>query len=132
MLRPMTWMAIASLFASWGCDGPGRDAYRGLRVPEATLGSSEARDRGRELFVRNCALCHGEAADGRGERRSALSTPAADFTSRSWRERATPRSTFVAIREGVRGTAMPAWRQFTDDEVWSLVAYLLARASQDR
>jgi high-affinity iron transporter len=130
-MRTWAWIATSVWLASSGCDGldrGGSGAYRGVAVPEATLASPEARSEGRTLFLRHCALCHGEAADGRGERRAALSTPAVDFTSRRWRGGADPRRAFEAIREGVRGTAMPGWRQLSDEEVWSLVAYLLAVA----
>jgi high-affinity iron transporter len=125
--------AIAVLLMCWGCDLGDRTVpqpYRGLAVPEATLASDEARERGRSLFLRHCALCHGEEADGRGERRAALSTPAVDFGSRLWRGRATPRGAFAVIREGVRGTAMPGWPHLSDEEVWSLVAYLLSVAEE--
>lgn len=128
-MRPLSTIAICMSLASSSCELADRDVpapYRGLDVPEETLASPEARAEGRALFLRHCALCHGEAADGRGERRAAMSPPATDFTSRRWRERADPRATFAAIREGVRGTPMPAWRQLSDEEVWRLVAYLLA------
>lgn len=128
-MRRTGWIGIAVLLASSGCDAGGRDVpprYRGIPVPEEVLASAEARTDGRTLFLRHCALCHGEGADGRGERRAAIHPPATDFTSRRWRAGANPRHTFVAIREGVSGTSMPAWRHLDDQEVWSLVAYLLA------
>lgn len=112
-----------------GCNGD-RDlppAYRGVEVPHARLASARARERGRALFLEHCALCHGEGADGRGVRRSLSSRPA-DFTDPSWRRRTSPRRIFWVIREGVRGTAMPAWKVLDESETWDLVAYLLSVA----
>jgi mono/diheme cytochrome c family protein len=132
MRRMLQATAICVSLASSGCDRgaavPAR--YRTLAVPDATLASAESRARGRALYLEHCALCHGERADGRGQRRAALSTAPADFTSRAWRAGTTPRRLYAVIHGGVRGTAMPAWRTLGDDEIWSLVAYLLAVSEQ--
>jgi mono/diheme cytochrome c family protein len=113
-----------------GCSGPDAElpaAYRGMEVPATRLASAEARARGRALFLESCALCHGEHADGRGMRREGLGRPPRDFTSPTWRRSASPRRVYFAIREGVRGTAMAAWKGALDEEqTWDLVAYLLS------
>jgi hypothetical protein len=36
-----------------------------------------------------------------------------------------PRRVYFAIREGVRGTAMPSWKSLEEGEIWDLVALLL-------
>jgi high-affinity iron transporter len=95
-------------------------------VPEAQLRSPEARERGRTLFAQHCALCHGENADGQGARREGLSTRPRDFTDPAWAHRRSPRSVYVAIREGVRGTAMPSWKSLEAEETWDLVAFVLS------
>ncbi len=102
------------------------EPYRSLPVPRAILQSATARHQGRALFLSHCALCHGERADGRGVRREGLAQAPRDFTSAVWRAETSPRRVFYAIREGVRGTPMPAWRIFSDGETWSLVAYILS------
>ena len=102
--------------------------YLRIDVPEARLRSAQARSRGRELFLKHCALCHGEGADGHGARREAFNRPPADFTDPSWQRRKSPRRVYFAIREGVRGTAMPSWRSLDEAEAWDLVAYLRSLA----
>ena len=114
------------LSACRGQDAELPGAYRTLRVPADRLASPEARERGRRLFAEHCALCHGEAADGRGARRAGLSRPPADLTDPAWRARTSPRRAYFTIREGVPGTAMPAWRSLGPEETWDLVAYVLA------
>ena len=125
----LAWLSFS------GCSGgPDRGlpaAYRSLPVPAARLAAAEARARGRSLFLRHCALCHGERADGHGQRREALSTPPADFTSPAWRQRVTPRTVYFTIREGVNGTPMPAWRTLSEDESWDVAAYVLSAAGED-
>jgi mono/diheme cytochrome c family protein len=105
-------------------DGDLPPEYRRASVPEQRLATAKARERGRELFLSYCALCHGERADGRGARSQGLSTRPADFTDPEWRRRTSPRRVFFRIREGVPGTAMPSWKPLGEDEAWDLVAYL--------
>ncbi|HSD67581.1 MAG TPA: cytochrome c [Vicinamibacteria bacterium] len=101
------------------------EAYRRVEVPEARLISPGARERGRALFLADCALCHGERGDGHGARSSGFAKAPANFTDPAWRRRATPRRVFFAIREGVRGTPMPSWKWLSESETWDLVAYVL-------
>lgn len=118
------------LLGLWACDSSGvPPVYRRIAIPELRLASAEAQARGRALFQDHCALCHGERADGMGLRRN-LSVPAADFTDPTWRARLTPRRAYFVIREGIRGTPMPAWKALDEDEVWDLVAYVLSVAVQ--
>jgi mono/diheme cytochrome c family protein len=127
-MKPLLAVLTLSLICT-GCRGGDSDlpaAYRRLEVPEARLRSPEAKTRGKALFVASCALCHGVRGDGRGLRGSGFAKAPADFTDPAWRRDASPRRVFFAIREGLRGTPMPAWRSLSDDESWDLTAYVLA------
>jgi high-affinity iron transporter len=133
MTRPWAllpvFLPICALGPLEGCGGADADlpaAYRRLSVPEERLASEAARERGRQLFLEHCALCHGVRADGKGVRRQGFSTPPADFTDPRWRGRVSPRRVYHAVREGVQGTAMPSWKALSDDEIWDLVAYVLS------
>lgn len=88
--------------------------------------SPEARARGRQAFATYCALCHGAAADGQGARRSAFTQPPRDFTDKAWRQSVTPDKVFARIRDGIPGTAMPAWRSLGDQTIADLTAYVLS------
>ena len=114
-------LALTSSSCSRDADLPPR--YRGLRVPEGRLRSAEARARGRALFLKSCAHCHGERGDGHGIRSEGLRPPARDLTDPAFRKRMTPRAVFAAIREGRSGTAMPAMA-LSDEETWDLVAFV--------
>lgn len=127
MSRYLRGLSILAL--STACSRPQEalpPPYDQLAVPGARLESPQAWERGRRLFLGSCALCHGERADGEGVRRSALSTRPRDFTDPSWRRRTSPRHVFYVIREGVHGTAMPAWKGLGDNDTWDLVAFVLA------
>jgi len=109
------------MIASWGCRA---DSHG--RVSAADLRSPGERARGKELFVEHCALCHGENADGRGQRSEGLVGRPADFTSAGWRSSATPDGVFTVIREGKPGTSMPAWRSLDERDVVALTSYVLS------
>jgi mono/diheme cytochrome c family protein len=102
------------------------EPYRRLAVPAETLASTAARERGRRFYVASCVLCHGERADGRGPRHEGFTRPPRDFTSPAWKKEVTPRRVFFAIREGLAGTPMPAWKSLSETETWDVVAFILA------
>lgn len=127
----IAWTALPMLSAC-SADGDAAASYRDLRAPEERLASEEAVRRGRALYLRHCALCHGTDADGCGVRRSGLSSRPTDFTSRTWQRGASAAEVFVTIREGVRGTPMPAWKTLSEEETWDIVAYLLSLARSSK
>lgn len=119
----LTWLVLP------GCADGDRDlpgAYRRVDVSEARLASPAARQRGAALFVRHCALCHGERGDGQGVRKEGLTRPPRDFTNPAWRASTSARRVFFAIREGLHGTPMPAWKSLSEQDGWDLTAYLLS------
>jgi high-affinity iron transporter len=127
MKRLLAGFAISLTFtACRGADSDLPPRYRQIPVPIERLRSSEARARGRALFLANCALCHGERGDGHGRRSAGFAKPPANFTDPDWRRGATPRHVFFAIREGIRGTPMPSWSFLSDDQAWDLTAYVLS------
>lgn len=111
-----------------GADGDLPPAYRSLAVPEARLGATDARERGRRLFLEHCALCHGVSGNGRGARTEGFVRSPRDFTDVSWRRITSPRHVFFAVREGIHGTAMPSWKTLPDDDLWDLTAFVLSIA----
>lgn len=114
---------LLSLLALSGCSG-GDTAAKPVPEPPPDLLASTARvDQGRALFVKHCALCHGERGDGHGRRRN-LSQPPRDLTDPSWQAQMEPREVYRAIRYGVPRTPMAAWSVLSEDEIWSLVAFI--------
>lgn len=125
MRRTLLFALLLAALPACSRDRDLPEPYRRLTVPKGLLDSPAARRRGRALYLASCVLCHGEKGDGRGIRREGLSQAPRDFTDVGFRQRTTPRHLFASIREGVRGTAMPAWKSLTDEETWDLVAYVL-------
>ncbi len=76
-------------------------------------------DNGGDLFKQKCSMCHG--ADGKGY--PALKTP--DFTNPKVQASLTDKEIVEAIKNGKKGTAMPAFGdKLSDEQIHSLVTYI--------
>lgn len=120
-------IALAVLVVASGCSGRGGAlAPSGARVPmpPGLLASRGARERGRHLFLENCAICHGEQGDGRGPRSTGMVPPPTDLTKPPSSGSASAGQIYLTIRDGVAGSAMPSWRILSDRQIWDLVAYV--------
>ena len=70
----------------------------------------------KRAFAANCVMCH--MADGKGN--AALGTP--NFTDPKWQAAHKDPELIAAVTNGVKGTAMPAWKsQFKPEEIEALV-----------
>jgi high-affinity iron transporter len=98
-------------------------------VPAGLLASREAHEKGRELFMRNCAICHGNNGAGDGPRSEGMIPRPRDLTSPPWSDRASAPRIYHAIHDGVAGTAMPSWKTLDNDQIWNLVAYVHSLSS---
>ncbi len=88
----------------------------------------DARPDARELYLANCAPCHGERADGKGPRHEHLDPPPRDYTDPEWRAQATLDSVRSAIRGGVPMSSMPAWDMLSEKQIEALAEYVLSVA----
>lgn len=123
LLRSGIALSIITLVIS-GCESGS------LQLPAGLLGSRIAQEAGADIFAANCAICHGENGDGHGLRKEGLVPPAADLKLPPWSEPAHASRTFAAIRDGVRGTAMPAWPSLSDQQIWNVVSYIISLTNE--
>jgi mono/diheme cytochrome c family protein len=80
--------------------------------------------RGEAVYAANCVSCHGETGDGSGL------AGAANFTDVEFVRGAKPAQFFEAIRDGVDGSAMPAWGEtLSEMEIWDVLYYEWAFAT---
>lgn len=103
-----------------------------LAIPAAAQdGVAPTSGRGAEVYAEWCAQCHNDNGDGRGIAAPFLLPPPRDFTSGKYKLRSTPDGTVPldadierSIRQGLPGTAMPAFPELSDAEVDALVEHL--------
>jgi len=123
-MKAFELVMIMSLALS-ACSAQDDASTFGVVVPLDQLASDDVRERGRAVFLKNCAICHGSEADGNGVRREGLSRRPPNFGNKDWRENAEPGQLYAVVSEGKRGTSMPAWPTLDDEERWAVVAYVL-------
>jgi mono/diheme cytochrome c family protein len=76
---------------------------------------TEAIGAGRKLYAMQCAQCHGERGEGRGN--------APSLTADEVR-RASPGALFWFLTNGDLRRGMPAWSRLSEPRRWQLVAFL--------
>lgn len=104
-----------------------------IAVP-ADLPEAEAMQRGKAVYLAQCAVCHGIQGDGEGLMAAGFDIRPRDFTGGIFKFRSTENNAFPRIedierivRVGVPGTTMPAWGQFLDDgQIADVSRYLVA------
>jgi cytochrome c oxidase cbb3-type subunit 3 len=85
--------------------------------------AAQTLEQGREVYIQNCARCHG--GDGLGKTRLGLSVEAPDMTDPRWQSRRSRRRMTQSVVKG-RGQ-MPAFAgKLTRDEIASAIAYVRA------
>ena len=123
-------LTLAVISASAFLVAKGRD-----RTPEAlpaTPSPEVIRDleRGRALFDRHCAVCHGAEGGGDGQAAYLLQPAPRDFTSGRFRLISTQngvptqRDLIATIQRGMPGSAMPPWGWLAEEDLWGLALYV--------
>src|ERR1051326_7042498 len=102
-----------------------------LGAAPVDVGSDANRAAGKKLYDVNCSQCHGEKGDGQGVAAPFLLPKPRDFTAGKFKIRTTPSGALPTtqdlksiIRAGMPYTAMPAWPQFTDQQITQLAYYV--------
>ncbi len=87
--------------------------------------------RGKALYDKNCASCHGADGQGNGDGAQFLQPRPRDFTLGKYKYRSTDLGNlpldgdlYRSIHRGLPGTAMPSWRELGDEAIWFLVDYV--------
>ncbi len=82
---------------------------------------------GAAIYKERCSMCHG--VDGKGF--SAIKTP--DFTDPKWQASVTDKEIVEAIKNGKKGTAMPAFAdKLKDEEIQAVVAHIRSLNSEKK
>jgi cbb3-type cytochrome c oxidase subunit III len=91
----------------------------GLLVSSLAFQAAPPEADGAAIFKKNCTMCHG--AEGKGF--PALKTP--NFTDPEWQSPAKEKEMMEVVKNGKKGTAMPAFGdKLKDEEISAVVAYI--------
>ncbi len=90
-----------------------------LRIPTPELVAH-----GKQLFLVNCASCHGPEGRGNGERAAELNPKPRNYHTEKFKFGATSPEIFNTIANGSPGTSMPAFALLPAEDRWALVHYV--------
>jgi mono/diheme cytochrome c family protein len=109
----------------------------GVEAQAPDVGTEAQRESGKNVYLRNCAQCHGENGDAAGYATPHLFPTPRNFTTGRFKVRTTPSGALPIhqdlvniIRRGMPYTSMPAWPNLSDQEVSDL-AYFITTFSPD-
>lgn len=71
-----------------------------------------------------CLHCHGARGDGTGELGLQANPPARNFTCAETMKNISDGQMFWAVKNGVEGTAMPAYSELADWQIWVLIHFV--------
>lgn len=93
--------------------------------------------RGRELYTRQCSGCHGTTGDGNGPAAEYLNPPPRDYRLGRFKFTSTPRGSKPRredlariVRRGAKGTSMPSFRWIPQEDLDSLIDYVMLLSSR--
>lgn len=80
---------------------------------------------GRKIYEQNCATCHGVKGLGDGPSAATLNPKPVKFHDEEFIHSTSPYTFYRAIKNGIPGTAMPAWDyQLSLQEKWDVIRYI--------
>ena len=101
-------------------------AAQGSQVPS----TPESIAAGQQLYLRNCASCHGRT--GEGGPGNDLIPAAPDLTDAMWDHGSTDGEIFTSIKNGIPPdfNMTPFKDRLKDDDIWNVVIYLRSIAKK--
>lgn len=93
---------------------------------DVTVDSTMLRDAlGHQLYVSNCAVCHGDEGSGAMWTKTSLNPPPRDFTTSQAMSELSKERMLTSVTHGRPGTAMMSFRdRLSDDEIETVVDYV--------
>ncbi len=92
--------------------------------------NEQALKRGKEIYMKQCATCHGKKGKGDGPAAKFLGKPLPDFTSPTMAQRSEG-ELFWKITNGK--PPMPAWKSMlSEQDRWAVVLYLRSLAKSNK
>jgi cytochrome c oxidase cbb3-type subunit III len=91
-------------------------------MPPSTLGDA---NRGRMVYAKNCAVCHGDKGDGKSRAQNSLMPPPRDFTAPGLTTELTPQRMLASVTYGRPETAMVGFKsQLSKEDINAVIDYI--------
>jgi mono/diheme cytochrome c family protein len=123
-------LALGLAFWTPSCAGEKNEAGEQHNAAQAAKrnpvqASAASIAKGKEVFARHCADCHGERGDGDTRIGKEMKPPAANLTDTTWSHGVSDGEIYNTIIQGVPGTGMPPFEKTVQGmDRWHLVNYI--------
>jgi mono/diheme cytochrome c family protein len=135
VLISLTLLWFAPVLLPQQAPAPKPDAPAEFKIPpemsqraNPVQPSPEGMARAKKLYRMDCAMCHGEKGDGKGDMASDIKN-ITDFTNPDAMKDRTDGDLFYITRNG-KGEMPPEDKRASDHDVWNLVNYIRAMAKK--
>lgn len=91
-------------------------------VPPTNLNDEATVVMGTDHFAAHCAVCHGAPGAPKGDIAHGLYPQPPDLAHAA--AHLTPAELFWTVKNGLKMTGMPSWKDHSDAEIWSTVAFM--------
>jgi cytochrome c oxidase cbb3-type subunit III len=98
------------------------DYVRVTFMPPSTLGDA---NRGRMIYAKTCAVCHGDKGDGKSRAQNSLMPPPRNFTAPGLSAELTPERMLASVTYGRPETAMVSFKsQLSKEDINAVINYI--------
>jgi mono/diheme cytochrome c family protein len=126
--RHLAGLAAALAWIATATAGASQNAASAIKNPIAA--SPESLAAGKQIYLRNCAPCHGSS--GEGGPGNDLIPAAPDLTDAAWDHGSTDGEIFASIKSGIAPefNMTPFKDRLKDDDIWNVVNYVRSIAKK--
>lgn len=87
--------------------------------------------KGKSVYAKNCATCHGAKGDGNSPTGKAFNPPARNLTDASWQRLYSDGQIFAVISKGIPGSGMVTYEKIIPEvDRWNVVNYIRSLVSK--
>jgi len=131
MLKPLLFSPALLLLAFWAAPNPQqKPSHKPAATAEpATIAVEPARAGTKQMYKFDCAICHGETGNGKGELATSMSLTLDDWTNPATISGKSDQQLFDMIRKGKDKMPPEDASRAKDDEVRDLVKYIRSFAA---
>lgn len=124
----LSFLTAVALIAPVGLQGQTPGEYKippaSAQMANPVKPTPESLAKGKKTYGIDCAMCHGEKGDGKGDVASGMKN-VTDFTNPDVQKARTDGEWFYIIRKG-KGEMPPEGDRAKDEDIWNLVNYIRA------